>query len=370
MTKPIDVRLLRESEARFRGLFENMTEGAAIHEIILDRNKKAIDYRVLDVNKAFSHHTGIGREKALNAKASELYGASKAPFLDVYANVSATGVAVRFKTYFEPLDRHFEISAFPIGINGFATIFEDVTEKQKIDLALQQAEKLKSIGVLAGGISHDFNNLLAGMFGYIDIAHEYLLKGDTINAQVKLAKAMAVFDRAKNLTQQLLTFAKGGAPVRSIQSIDGIVRKAVEFALSGSNVTPEFAIGERSWFCDVDEHQLTQVIDNIAINARQAMPGGGALEVSFSKIPPGSAPITLSGKPAVRISLRDHGVGIDKKDLPRIFDPFFTTKKQGSGLGLATSYSIVKKHNGHIDVESKPGVGTAFHIYLPEANRA
>ena len=360
----------RESERRFRGLFENMTEGVAIHELIYNAANRAVDYRILDVNPAFARHTGILREKALGAKASELYGGGAAPYLDVYARVSETSEPTCFCVYFGPLDRHFEISAFPLGPTGFATIFEDVTGKHKIDLALQQAEKLKSIGVLAGGISHDFNNLLAGMFGYIDIAHEYLQEGDIINAQVKLAKAMAVFDRAKNLTHQLLTFAKGGTPIRSVQPIDGIVRKAVEFALSGSNVTPEFAIDESSWLCDVDENQLGQVVDNITINARQAMPGGGVLEVSFSKIPPGSAPITMNGEPAVRISLRDQGMGIDKKDLPRIFDPFFTTKTQGSGLGLATSYSIVKKHGGHIDVESKPGVGTAFHIYLPEAYRA
>ena len=363
MTSP---RKASQSEMRFRGLFENMIEGVAIHELIYSAANRAVDYRILDVNPAFIRHTGISREKALGAKASELYGGGAAPYLDVYVRVAETGEPTRFCVYFEPLDRHFEISAFSMSSTGFATIFENVTGKHKIDLALQQAEKLKSIGVLAGGISHDFNNLLAGMFGYIDIAHEYLQEGDTINAQVKLAKAMAVFDRAKNLTHQLLTFAKGGTPIRSVQPIDGIVRKAVEFALSGSNVTSEFAIAERPWLCDVDQHQLTQVIDNIAINARQAMPDGGALEVLFSKVSPGSAPVTMNGGAAIKISLRDHGAGIDKKDLPRIFDPFFTTKTQGSGLGLATSYSIVKKHNGHIDVESKPGVGTAFHIYLPE----
>ncbi|MDO8721057.1 MAG: PAS domain S-box protein [Syntrophales bacterium] len=252
---------------------------------------------------------------------------------------------------------------------GVVLVFRDITDKQKTGLALQNAEKLEAIGLLAGGIAHDFNNLLSGIFGYVDMARMQAEKGGNGRGiENALSKACGVYDRAKYLTHQLLIFSKGGSPVRKTQSIVEHVQKAVSFALSGSNVSPVFAIPDEVWPCDFDENQIAQVFDNIVINARQAMPLGGELDVAVRNISPGDAPRELPPCAFVCISICDYGSGISKVHMPRIFDPFFTTKQQGSGLGLATSHSIVKKHDGLIHAESELGKGTTFRVYLPASS--
>ena len=251
---------------------------------------------------------------------------------------------------------------------GVVLVFRDITDKQKTDSALQNAEKLEAIGLLAGGIAHDFNNLLGGIFGYIDLARMQAEKGNSKGIENALSKACGVYDRAKSLTQQLLVFSKGGAPVRKTQSLAEHMQQTVAFALSGSNVSPVFAVPNEVWPCDFDENQMAQVFDNIVINARQAMPLGGNLDVAVRNISPGNAPKELPPHEYVCVSICDYGNGIPKDHVPRIFDPFFTTKQQGSGLGLATSYSIVKKHDGLIRAESELGKGTIFHVYLPASS--
>jgi PAS domain S-box-containing protein len=244
----------------------------------------------------------------------------------------------------------------------------DITERRDMQNVMQNTEKLESLGILAGGIAHDFNNLLGGLFGYMDMAREYAQAGNTKSAVANLTKGMNAFERARSLTQQLLTFSKGSMPFRKIMAIDGFVRETVQFALSGSNVSPVFDIPPDVWACDIDEQQISQVIDNITINARQAMPLGGNLDVSLANVAAADAPASLARKPFVCVSIRDYGTGIAQELIPRIFDPFFTTKQQGSGLGLATCYSIVSKHEGCIDVSSELGKGTVFHVFLPAAS--
>jgi nitrogen-specific signal transduction histidine kinase/CheY-like chemotaxis protein len=243
-------------------------------------------------------------------------------------------------------------------------ISRDVTEKRKIEASLQNAQKLESLGVLAGGIAHDFNNLLTAQFGYIELASKSLPPG--CEALAYLAEALSVFDQTRDLTQQLITFAKGGQPRMETADLEPLLRATVRFSLSGANVAAAFAIAPDLWLCDIDGGQIRRVFDNITINARQAMPAGGTLSVSAVNVPDSLPPPPSLG-PAryVKISFADRGAGIAEGVLPRIFDPFFTTKDQGSGLGLAVAYSIVKKHGGHIDVESEIGRGTTFHVYLP-----
>lgn len=253
------------------------------------------------------------------------------------------------------------------GIIGVVLVFRDITEKEKMEKALQNTQKLEAIGALAAGIAHDFNNLLGGIFGYLDLARDQAERGDCAGAANALIKGISVFERARHLTRQLLTFSTGGTPIRLPLPIPEQVQKTVAFALSGSNITPVFTIEPRVWHCDIDENQIAQVFDNIVINARQAMPLGGRIEISIVNVAAGDAPFPLQQTDCVRVSLRDYGCGISKDHLPRIFDPFFTTKQQGNGLGLAICYSIVHKHDGHIDVESEPGKGTTFHIYLPSS---
>jgi PAS domain S-box-containing protein len=253
-------------------------------------------------------------------------------------------------------------------ILGVVLVFRDMTEKQKLLENAQRTDKLESIGLLAGGIAHDFNNLLSGLFGYIDLA-----LGNTNDPSVSkyLEKALDVFNRARDLTRQLLTFSKGGAPIRKTGNIGRYVRDSVLFALSGSSVICEFSIAEDLKECDFDENQIGQVIDNIVINAIQAMPSGGTLYVGIrNTVLTSGNHVNLQEGNYIVISITDTGIGIPLSIINRIFDPFFTTKQNGNGLGLATCYSIIKKHDGIIHVESELGKGSTFFIYLPSKNPA
>jgi PAS domain S-box-containing protein len=262
-----------------------------------------------------------------------------------------------------------ELSATVVGTGSSSkilTLCRDISEKKKMEESLSKAEKLESLGILAGGIAHDFNNLLTGIFGYIDIARLYNSSGSADKVSMNLSKALDVFNRARALTQQLLTFSKGGRPVKKIMGLSTLLTNSANFVLSGSSVSPRFLFPEDLWACEVDENQMGQVIDNIVINARQAMPTGGTVIVTAENVPAEEpVPQPLLAGDYVKISIRDFGIGIAKEHLPYIFDPFFTTKQEGSGLGLATAYSIVRRHEGLVEVESDLGTGTTFRIYLP-----
>ncbi len=247
---------------------------------------------------------------------------------------------------------------------GVVLVFRDVTERRKVEEQLQNAQKLEALGILAGGIAHDFNNLLTGVFGYLDLAHRRA--EDPPQVSRILAKALNVLGRARGLTGQLLTFSRGGEPVSEPLALGELVRKSVDFALSGSNVVSEVRIVEDLWACQGDRRQIDQVVDNLLLNARQAMPEGGTVEVIAENAEiTDTMRVPLAAGRYVRLTVRDSGPGIAPEIRSRIFEPFFTTKTQGTGLGLATSYSIVRKHGGHIDVESEVGAGTRFMVYLP-----
>ncbi|MFA5203403.1 MAG: PAS domain S-box protein [Lentisphaeria bacterium] len=254
---------------------------------------------------------------------------------------------------------------------GAVLVFRDVTEKERLEQNLRNAQKLESLGVLAGGIAHDFNNLLSGMFGFLDLARHNCERGRPKEAAADLSSVLAAFSRAKDLTQQLLTFAKGGQPVRKPLSLAPIIRHAAQFALSGANVRLDLQLPDTLWPCNADENQLGQVIDNLVINARQAMPEGGTVTITAENLPDRPPPAAnLPPGDYVCIRIRDNGPGISREHLPRIFDPFFTTKQEGSGLGLATVYSIMRKHDGQITAESELGRGSVFSLLLPAVESA
>jgi PAS domain S-box-containing protein len=262
-----------------------------------------------------------------------------------------------------------EVTAVPVqfqGRNGSLVFVRDITLRKRTELTLRNAQKLESIGVLAGGIAHDFNNLLSGLFGNVDLAQIAIAQRDWKETSALLKNAMGVLDRSRALTRQLLTFAKGGTPVKKPILIGQLLSHSTTFALSGSNVRCDFAMAQDLWLCQGDENQIAQVIDNIVINARQAMPMGGTITVCADNIfvNEGTHPI-LSKGPYIKVTISDTGTGIPKELKGNIFDPFFTTKEQGSGLGLAIAYSIIKRHEGAIDVESEPGQGTTLFVYLP-----
>jgi len=251
-------------------------------------------------------------------------------------------------------------------IVGVVLVFRDETEKNRLQEQSIKAQKLESVGVLAGGIAHDFNNILTAIMGNISLAlTDTSLAADTAKVLEDAEKASV---RARNLTHQLLTFAKGGEPVKESTNIASVITDSADFVLHGSMVSCRYDIPDDLWLVEVDHGQISQVVQNLIINAKEAMPDGGEIMVSCSNVPVGSAaePALKGDSRFVRIAIRDTGPGIPAEMLTRIFDPYFSTKEEGSGLGLAICHSIVHKHDGHIAVQSQPGQGTEFVIYLPE----
>lgn len=265
--------------------------------------------------------------------------------------------------------------AFPVRnelgeVHRIVGIATDITDRKKMEAELLKAQKLESIGVLAGGIAHDFNNILTAILLNISLAKMKVDPEDEIFKNLDEAEKASL--RAKDLTQQLLTFSRGGAPIKKTASIAELVKDSANFALRGSNVRCEFSIPEDLWVVEVDEGQMSQVIHNLILNAQQAMPEGGVIKVTAENKmvgPEGGQGLPLPMGPYIKLSISDQGTGIPTEHLPKIFDPYFTTKQKGSGLGLATTYSIIKKHDGYIGVESKLGVGTTFYIYLPASQK-
>lgn len=246
---------------------------------------------------------------------------------------------------------------------GMRGVFSDITFQKEMQEELLKAHKLDSIGILAGGIAHDFNNILTGIKGNLSVVRHEMPAGTA--AGEMLAEAENAVLQAKNLTLQLLTFAKGGAPVKQSMALPELLTEAATFAARGSNARLSFIFGPNLHPIHADPGQLTQVIHNIVINAVQAMPAGGDITVAAANMDIDGREVPLSKGKYVRITLSDTGVGIPSENISRIFDPYFTTKKSGSGLGLAACYSIIRNHDGHISVSSEPGKGSTFTIYLP-----
>ncbi len=265
--------------------------------------------------------------------------------------------------------RHVEITASPLRdadgrIVAGVEVVRDITERKRLADEMSKIEKLESVGLLAGGIAHDFNNLLTGIFGNISLAKMHAAGDDLIVERLCDAEKASL--RASELTRQLLTFSKGGMPVKKNQPIGGIIKEAIRFTLTGSPVKAVFELPDDLPPLDIDAGQMHQVFSNLALNAVQAMPNGGALMVTAGRdrIEEGSV-VQLPAGEYVRISVSDTGHGIPPELLSKIFDPYFTTKENGTGLGLASVYSIVKKHGGAITARSGAGSGAIFDIHLP-----
>jgi len=393
---------LRESEQRYRNLFEEAPIG--LWELDFSYAKRYVDQLRGDGVSDFRGHFRDHPEELarcienititdINKATLTLYKAgSKQEFLDALGRVIAEGFYAEFveelialtegNTVFEREVKtraftgeeahiHYKCSVVPGYEETFSRVLVsivDITTHKRMEEEVLRIEKLEALGVLAGGIAHDFNNVLTPIMANISIAKHYGNLDDDIAEMLTDAEKASL--HAKSLTQQLLTFSKGGGLAKKSASISKLLEDASKFALSGSNVRYECSIPEPLWPVEMDEGQITQVIHNMIINADQAMPGGGTVEIRAENVatgPEDSLPLK-KGK-YVKISIADQGVGIPEKHLPKIFDPFYTTKEKGSGLGLSTSFTIVDRHDGTIQVESDTGVGTTFHIYLPASEK-
>ncbi|MFI5305035.1 MAG: ATP-binding protein [Nitrospiria bacterium] len=242
----------------------------------------------------------------------------------------------------------------------------EIKDPEKIEEIISKVQKLESLGLMAGGIAHDFNNMLTSILGNISLVKSQLREGEWCFE--RLSEAEKATHQAKELSHQLLTFVKENSPVKKIVSIPDLLRYAVPFALRGSQVRSIFLFLDNIWPVEVDETQITRVIQNLVINTKQANTEGAVINVQAENLivtNPKKIGLPLEKGKYVKVSIQDHGIGISKEDLPRIFEPFFTTKKQGTGLGLAICRAIIQRHGGMITAESEPGKKTTFSFYIP-----
>jgi PAS domain S-box-containing protein len=358
---------LRSSEARFRAIIEHATEGL----IVADAETGRIQY----ANPEICRGLGYDEQELLALRAADLAVAEESGLAAAGFRAVAEG---RVRSTERSLRRkdgsaiRMRINNVRIELDGrpcLVGFFADVTAQRLLEEERLKTQKLESLGTLAGGIAHDFNNLLQGVFGYISMARLSLdQKG---KARAMLEQAERALHQSVSLTSQLLTFSKGGKPLKRLVALQPLVEDAAHFALSGSRAVCVLSIAGDLLPVEADPGQLGQVIQNIVLNAAQAMPLGGRIEVTARNVPAAAVPGLPPGLQGdlVAIAVRDEGTGIPPEHLPRIFDPYFTTKEKGSGLGLATSYSIVRNHDGAITVASEPGKGSTFTVYLP-ASRA
>ncbi len=279
-------------------------------------------------------------------------------------NLIGIYTAVKKDSSLFPIEIHSNVyyrNGEPCGLRG---IIIDITEKKRMEEEALRTNKLESVGLLAGGIAHDFNNILTAIVGNINLTKMKI--NDRNLAEAYLSDAAKACQRAKDLTFQLLTFAKGGEPVRENAVLNDIIKDSASFSLRGSNCTGDFTIAEDLWMSAIDRGQFSRVIHNIVINAVQAMSEGGTVKITAENTTvPADNEIKLHPGAYVCIRISDNGNGIPQEQLQKIFDPYYTTKHNGSGLGLAIVFSIISKHQGKIIVESEMGHGSCFSIYLP-----
>ena len=367
------LRTVRESEGRYRGLFSSMLDGYALHEMIYDDEGAPIDYRFLEVNPAFERLTGLQADDLIGRTVREVMPDIEERWIETYGRIATEGGTVRFENFSATLDRHYEVVAYQPKPGHFACAFNDVTERRQLEEQVRHSQKMEAIGTLAGGVAHDFNNLLTGILGYANVLKLGAETGDDVFRAADVIERAAT--RAAGLAQQLLGFARKG----KLQDRPVDLRRVVGDVVSILSHSLDKSIEIQQRFDDAgtavqgDPGQLQQVAMNLAVNAADAMPGGGELIfdlhgveiddgycLTHPEIQPGSY---------LMLSVTDNGAGIAPDVQARIFEPFFTTKEpgKGTGMGLATTYGIVKNHGGSIEVYSEPGRGTTFKVYLPPA---
>ncbi|MBN2373103.1 PAS domain S-box protein [bacterium] len=370
----IDISDQKQKEKEIKQAHKDLNQifNTAVSLCVVDK-----DYNMLMVSKTFCSYMGLHRDEIIGRKC---YDILNGPFCNTPKCSMRQVLKYKRRYEYELLKRAEDgreisciVTASPYmdidgNITGIVENLTDITEKKKMEDEVIKLQKLESVGVLAGGIAHDFNNILTPIIGNISLAKMRIKTDDDIFESLTEAEKAA--NQAKTLTQQLLTFAKGGDPVIKTASIREIIKDNVRFALRGSDVESRFSLPDDLWPAEIDEGQIGQVINNLVINADQAMPDGGTIRISAENLTlsPGHG-LPLDGERYVKITVKDSGIGIPPENTDKIFDPYFTTKKKGNGLGLATCHSIIKKHKGHISVESEPGSGATFQIYLPASSK-
>jgi PAS domain S-box-containing protein len=358
-------KALSESEEKYKTLFEAANDGI----FILDTKGN-----LLDVNSTAHERLGYAKKELLAMHVTQLDPpefAAKVP--ERLGQIQEHGQAV-FESAHIRKDGSImpvEINARKINLKGEEVVFSlirDISLRKQLEEELMKVQKLESTGILAGGIAHDFNNILTAILGNISMAKMFAESNEQVFKRLIAAEKASM--RALDLSQQLLTFSKGGEPIKKPTKIIELIKDSASFSLTGSNVTCDLFMADKLWPVNIDEGQISQVIQNVVKNADQAMPDGGTIIIQAeNKTISGKNMLPLKDGKYVWITIKDQGGGIPEKHIARIFDPYFSTKQEGSGLGLAASFSIVKKHDGLISAESELGEGTTLHIYLPVSGK-
>ena len=357
---------LKESKVRFEDLSE-----ASLETVVFVENGI-----IIDANQRFCEMFGYNDNEVIGRNVIDFIVSEEA------RTVSKEMIAAQNRETYETMGLKKDETTFPIevhprelhlrGRNIRISVIRDLTEQKHMEEEVLKSKNLQSIGTLAGGIAHDFNNLLMAIVGNISLAKMSAPQDGKITEFLNEAERIAFM--GKNLTRQLLTFSHSGDPIRKVVFIGTVLRDVTDRILGGSPVRPRYLIPMDLFPVEIDEEQMKQVIRNMVMNAKEAMPSGGTIVISCenANITPQDK-LPLIKENYVRISIRDEGVGIPEENISKIFDPYFTTKEMGPqkgvGLGLAICYSIVRKHNGYILVDSVSGKGTAFQIYLPATKK-
>jgi PAS domain S-box-containing protein len=362
---------LAESERRFREMLENVRMVATM----LDERGN-----ILFCNDYLLQLTGWRRDEVLGRNWFETFlpGESHAPILEIFRRgTEAADIPPHYENEIVTRAGARRLIAWNNTllrdrdgrVVGTTSLGVDITDARRLEEELARAGKLESIGVLAGGIAHDFNNILTAVLGNILLVKSNRALDDTARRRLREAEDACL--RARGLTQQILTFAKGGDPVKRITALDELVHQAADLAVSGSNVRCDTDLPPSLWPVEIDVGLMRQALHNLLLNARQAMPDGGTVKIQAENLAPGSGQgtddATLAPGPYVALSITDGGPGISRENLPRVFDPYFSTRESAQGLGLSIAYSVVTRHGGRIEVTSTPGSGATFRILLPAA---
>lgn len=369
---------LRASETQYRSLITEMNQGLAVHELIVDESGTPVDYRFIDVNESYERLTGLKRDAIIGKTVLEVLPRLEKKWIEKFGRVAQTGESLQYESYVPDLDRYYETVAYRPRPNQFAVIVTDITahrqaedEKEKLQSQLMQAQKMESIGRLAGGVAHDFNNMLQVITGSAALALEETLPSSTLHES--LEEILRSAQHSADLTRRLLAFARKQTISPKVLDLNEVVSGMLKMLqrLIGKEIVLQWVPGPNLWPVRVDPGQIDQILANLTVNASDAIEGKGqitiktgkaTLDETYAQNHPDCAPDDY-----VTLEVIDTGHGMDAATRAHIFEPFFTTKEpgKGTGLGLATVYGIVKQNNGFIDVHSELGKGTTFTIFLP-----
>ncbi len=348
---------LRESQEVYRNIISESPVGISIYDA---------SGQCMEANDSLAKIIGTTKEKVLQQNYNNIESWEESGFLEKAKSAVEQQSIKRHDLVVEStFGKEVKVDAYlvPFSSGGLLLMVNDNTERHKLEEERLKVEKLESLGILAGGLGHDFNNILTTIMGNISFVK--MAMDPASEAYEALNDAETASHRAKSIIQQLMTLSMGGSLVKETASLPEVIRESSSFVLKGSNVRCNFTIPEDIWPTEIDVGQISQVIQNLIINADQAMPDGGVIKIEMeNKIIWTKDALPLPSGKYVHVCVKDEGIGISTKHLPKLFDPYFSTKDKGSGLGLAMAHSIIKKHGGHIAVDSELGAGASFHFYL------